>query len=77
MFVRGDWTRRGLGRAILETCRGAARAEGFSAMVLMATLPGEPLYRAFGFRETGRGMVLLPDGVELAGVEMERAIDPE
>jgi GNAT superfamily N-acetyltransferase len=76
MFVRGDWTRRGLGRAILESCQGAARAEGFSAMVLMATLPGEPLYRAFGFRETGRGMVRLPDGVELAGVEMERAVDP-
>jgi hypothetical protein len=45
-------------------------------MVLMATLPGEPLYRAFGFRETGRGMVRLPDGVELAGVEMKRAVDP-
>jgi GNAT superfamily N-acetyltransferase len=76
MFVRGDWTRRGLGRAILESCRRSARAEGFSALVLMATLPGEPLYRAFGFRETGRGMVTLPDGVELAGVEMERAVDP-
>jgi GNAT superfamily N-acetyltransferase len=77
MFVRRDWTRRGLGRAILESCQGAARAEGFAAMVLMATLPGEPLYRAFGFRETGRGVVTLPDGVELAGVEMERAVDPD
>jgi GNAT superfamily N-acetyltransferase len=76
MFVRGDWTRRGLGRAILESCRGAARAEGFSAMVLMATLAGEPLYRAFGFRETGRDMLTMPDGVELAGVAMERAVDP-
>jgi GNAT superfamily N-acetyltransferase len=25
MFVRGDWTRRGLGRAILESCERAAR----------------------------------------------------
>ena len=54
MFVRGDWTRRGLGRAILESCERAARAEGFTTLVLMATLPGEPLYRAFGFREVGR-----------------------
>jgi N-acetylglutamate synthase-like GNAT family acetyltransferase len=77
MFVRGDWTRRRLGRAILASCQAAARAEGFSAMVLMATLPGEPLYRAFGFRETGRGMVTLPDGIELAGVAMERAIEPD
>jgi GNAT superfamily N-acetyltransferase len=77
MFVRGDWTRRGLGRAILESCQGAARTEGFSAMVLMATLAGEPLYRAFGFRETGRDMLTMPDGVELAGVAMERAVDPD
>ena len=38
----------------------------------MATLPGEPLYRAYGFREVDRTMVRLPDGTELAGVAMER-----
>ena len=42
----------------------------------MATLPGEPLYRAFGFREVARTMVLLPDGLELDGVAMERPIGP-
>ena len=76
MFVRGDWTRRGLGRAILEACERAARAEGFATLALMATLPGEPLYRAFGFREVARTMVLLPDGLELDGVAMERPIGP-
>ncbi|HET6292506.1 MAG TPA: GNAT family N-acetyltransferase, partial [Kribbella sp.] len=30
MFVRADWTRRGLGRAILTSCVDAARAEGFT-----------------------------------------------
>jgi GNAT superfamily N-acetyltransferase len=74
MFVREDWTRRGLGRAILDSCERAARAEGFATLALMATLPGEPLYRAFGFRETGRTLVALPDGVSLAGVAMERPI---
>ena len=74
MFVRGDWTRRGLGRAILESCERAARAEGFTTLALMATLPGEPLYRAYGFAETGRVMVRSPDGVELEGVTMERPI---
>ena len=74
MFVRGDWTRRGLGWAILESCERDARAEGFTTLALMATLPGEPLYRAFGFVETGRVMVKAPDGVELAGVTMERPI---
>ena len=54
MFVRGDWTRRGLGRAILEPCERAAREEGFTRLVLGATLPGVPLYRAFGFRDVER-----------------------
>jgi GNAT superfamily N-acetyltransferase len=74
MFVRSDWTRRGLGRAILESCERAARAEGFRSLVLMATLPGEPLYRAFGFEEVARSMVAMPDGVETAAIEMRRPI---
>jgi GNAT superfamily N-acetyltransferase len=74
MFVRSDWTRRGLGRAILEACENAAREEGFKALTLVATLPGEQLYRAFGFQETKRVMVPLPDGVELEGVVMDRPI---
>ncbi len=76
MFVRGDWTRRGLGRAILEACERAARAEGFKKLVLGATLPGEPLYRAFGFREIERFMVTMPDGVSVEAVAMERPIQP-
>ena len=76
MFVRADWTRRGIGRAILDACERAARAEGFRELALMATLPGEQLYRACGFRETDRTMIPLPDGVELAGIAMERPIEP-
>ena len=49
MFVRADWTRRGLGRRILEECEAAARREGFSRLVLNATLAGLPLYEAYGF----------------------------
>ncbi|MDQ3677829.1 MAG: GNAT family N-acetyltransferase [Actinomycetota bacterium] len=76
MFVRGDWTRRGLGRAILEACERAARAEGFKKLVLGATLPGEPLYRAFGFREIKRFTLIMPDGVSVEAVAMERPIEP-
>jgi N-acetylglutamate synthase-like GNAT family acetyltransferase len=71
MFVRGDWARRGLGRAVLDACVVAARAGGFRSLVLMATLPGEPLYRAFGFRAVRRVDVPLPNGVVLDGVTME------
>jgi len=75
MFVRSDWTRRGLGRAILDACERAARAEGFTKLSLMATLPGEQLYRAHGFREIERVTITAPDGVLMAAVAMERPID--
>ncbi len=74
MFVRGDWTRRGLGTRILEACEAAARAEGFRTLALVATLPGEPLYARFGFQETGREEVTMPDGCRLACVAMTRPI---
>lgn len=70
MFVHGSWTRRGLGRAILAECEDAALSEGFSDLVLMATLPGVPLYRAYGFQEVERVDVPLPNGVVLDGVSM-------
>jgi GNAT superfamily N-acetyltransferase len=75
MFVRADWTRRGLGRAVLDACARDARAAGFRSLVLMATLPGVPLYRSFGFREVNQTRVPLPDGVTLAGVEMAYSLD--
>ena len=74
MFVRSDWTRRGIGRAILDASEDAARAEGFSRMVLGATLAGVALYAAYGFTKTGRFVVETPDGVKLDGVSMEKAL---
>jgi GNAT superfamily N-acetyltransferase len=75
MFVRSDWTRHGLGHAILDSCEHAAREEGFRTLVLMATLPGEPFYRSFGFREVERVMLAMPDGVSIEGVAMERPVE--
>ena len=76
MFVRGDWTRRGLGRAILDVVRARrARTRASRELVLGATLPGEPLYRAFGFREVERFTVTMPDGVSGRAVAMGRPID--
>ena len=51
MFVRSDWTRRGLGTRILDACEAAAQGEGFRRLSLGATLPGYPLYVRFGFVE--------------------------
>ncbi|MBA3384551.1 MAG: GNAT family N-acetyltransferase [Actinobacteria bacterium] len=75
MFVRDDWTRRGLGRRILEECEAAARREGFRRLSLMATLPGVPLYRAYGFRPLEEVEITMPDGVTLACVSMDMPLE--
>jgi GNAT superfamily N-acetyltransferase len=75
MFVRADWTRRGLGRRILEACEDAARREGFTRLALVATLPGLPLYLAYGFQRLEDVDVVMPDGVTIPCVSMDRAIE--
>jgi GNAT superfamily N-acetyltransferase len=75
MFVRAEWTRRGLGRRILEECESAARREGFRQLALMATMPGVPLYLAYGFRALEEVDVAMPDGVTIRCTSMEKQID--
>jgi GNAT superfamily N-acetyltransferase len=74
MFTRSDWTRRGLGRRILEACETAAKSEGFRTLALGATVSGLPLYLAYGFEPIEEFDVTLPDGVILACVAMEKPI---
>ena len=75
MFVRADWTRRGLGTRILEASETAAREEGFRTLNLMATLPGVPLYERYGFVAVREDIIRMPDGVEIASVEMEKPVE--
>ena len=49
MYTHPAFARRGVGRLILSLCETAARAQGFQALELMATLSGRPLYEAAGF----------------------------
>jgi GNAT superfamily N-acetyltransferase len=74
MFTRSDWTRRGLGRRILEACEDAARREGFRKLALGATLSGLPLYLAYGFEPVEKFEVTMPDGVVIPCVAMEKPI---
>jgi GNAT superfamily N-acetyltransferase len=76
MFTRADWTRRGLGRRILEACEAAAKSEGFSMLSLMATLPGLRLYSSFGFEVIEDNIQIpMPDGTSIEGASMKKAID--
>lgn len=49
MYTHPNHLRKGVGRLIITLCEAAAKAEGFTALELVATLSGEPLYRACGF----------------------------
>jgi GNAT superfamily N-acetyltransferase len=74
-FVDPSWSRRGLGRALFDSCRRDASAAGFRRLELMATLPGEPLYRTLGFAADERIELTLPDGVKVPLVRMSRPIE--
>lgn len=73
-FVHPDWTRRGLARTIFRECEIAAKARGFRAFELVATLPGEPLYRALGFVPIEPVAVPLPGNLTLPCLLMHRPI---
>ena len=65
MYTDPGFARRGVGRAVLAACEAAALDAGFARTELMATLAGEPLYRAAGYTAIerivdGNGAVPVP-----------------
>jgi GNAT superfamily N-acetyltransferase len=73
-FVHPDWARKGIGRAILETCERAAIAAGFRTAELTATLTGEPLYAAFGYTVIERLEAPMANGLSLSIVRMGKRL---
>ena len=73
-FIHPDYARRGIAGRIIETCEQAARAAGFTSIELAATLPGEPLYIAFGYHAIERFDIPLPDGLGLPVARMRKQI---
>ncbi|HQR38023.1 MAG TPA: GNAT family N-acetyltransferase [Blastocatellia bacterium] len=71
-FVDPAHARRGVGRSLLEACEDAARRAGFASSELVATLPGVPLYAAFGYVAVEPVSVDLGDGQSLPCVRMTR-----
>jgi GNAT superfamily N-acetyltransferase len=74
MYTHPEFTRRGVGRLILELCEQAAAAEGFKQLELMATLAGEPLYSAAGFSAIER-VEDRSGGVAIPLVKMAKPIE--
>jgi GNAT superfamily N-acetyltransferase len=73
-FVHPRCARRGIGSLILLECEQAAVAAGFRTLELAATLAGEPLYAAHGFRATERFDIALANGLAMPVVRMSKSI---
>jgi GNAT superfamily N-acetyltransferase len=54
MYTAPEFLRRGVGCQILALCETGAAAAGYDRAELVATLGGEPLYRAAGYVEIER-----------------------
>jgi GNAT superfamily N-acetyltransferase len=74
MYTHPDFARRGVGRQVLMLCEEAARTAGFERVELMATLAGERLYRACGYREIERTGSAPVNGVIVPLVRMGKVI---
>lgn len=71
-FIHPEHARKGIARAILSRCEDEARAEGFRALELMATLPGIEFYKSCGFAPAGTFALELVDGVKLELMPMRK-----
>lgn len=74
MYTHPAHSRKGVGRAVMALCEGAARDAGFARAELMATLAGEPLYRACGYVPLEHVAALGPNGVTVPLIRMGKTL---
>ena len=74
-FVSPAWARKGIGRALLERCEREARAAGFKALELGATLPGTRLYRSHGYVAGEPQSYDLGEGIFMDVIPMRKALE--
>ena len=73
-FIHPEHARKGIARAILSRCESEARAQGFHALELMATLPGVEFYKSCGFSAEGTFDLDLTRNVKLELVPMRKEL---
>jgi len=73
-FVDPASARRGIGSQLLERCESEARKRGFSAVELMATLPGVKLYAARGYIAGPMVHFSVGDGESIEFVPMRKVL---
>jgi len=73
-FVHPDWSRRGLGTLLLETCENAAKSAGFTRFEMGSTLTGVPLYKLRGYHVIEPIAVPLSNGESLPVIRMAKSV---
>jgi GNAT superfamily N-acetyltransferase len=74
-FTLPSWSRKGIGRAILEACENEIAAAGFKRIELMAMLSGgEALYAMNGYEAIERTNIVLEDGTPLGTTVMRKQL---
>ena len=73
-FIKPDWARQGIGRALVRKCEEEAQSEGFRSIELVATLPGHRLYRALGYTGDERLEYPLGDGLTIQFIPMRKEL---
>lgn len=68
------WTRRGIGRALVEVCKTEARTNGISRFECYSSLSARGFYIALDFRACGPIDIALGDGCLFPSVVMECAL---
>ncbi len=74
-FVAPEFARQGIGGLLMRACARAAFEAGFRELELMATLPGVPLYTAYGFAVYENVIEVAPNGVHIPFVRMHRRLE--
>lgn len=74
MYTHPACARRGVGRLVLAHCEDAAIGAGFRKLSLVATLAGEPLYRAAGYAVVDRINVPTSRGIAVPCANMRKEL---
>jgi GNAT superfamily N-acetyltransferase len=74
MYTHPEWTRKGIGKLLIDRGEEAARLAGFKSIELGATLPGEPLYRAMGYTEISREITTGANGADNHVIKMGKTL---